>query len=399
MTDRGIAALTTPPVGPSVDHDNFAKESSAMTRVFLAGAGFIAREHAAAATDARVLPDGVELHVADPNPAALSAFLAEFPSATAYDDARAMFAAAGNEGGIAVIATPPVAHADLALAALEAGLHVLCEKPLAMSTEEATRIAAAAHTAGLILDSCDSRFRDVRATRAVRELLAADRLGQPYHVTFVNVLRRARTGIDALTESGWFRDPRLSGGGVLMDWGPYDLAVLDEVLQPVRIEIRQAWAVSPSTGGPFSDASKAAEQHVGASMIATTADGRRVPISYERAAATHGAERSVVQIEGETGAVDWDWLDWTGDALRFTTDADGEPSTTVTTFDPPEVGFHGRPLARIARAVAEGAEPSEITRQSLFTFAWNRAILDAARDGTSTTLDRSTILPTPSGVR
>jgi predicted dehydrogenase len=370
-----------------------------MTRVFLAGAGFIAREHAAAALDPRVLPGPVELHVADPNPAALESFLAAYPSAIPYDDATAMFTASGGLGGIAVIATPPIAHAALALAALDAGLHVLCEKPLAMSADEAVRIAAAADAAGLVLDSCDSRFREVPATRAVRGLLEQQRLGRPYHVTFVNALRRARTGIDALTESGWFRDPRLSGGGVLMDWGPYDLAVLDEVLQPERVEIRHAWSASPVIGGPFSDASREAEQHVGASMIVTTAEGLEIPVRYERAAATHGAERSVVQIEGETAAVAWDWLDWTGNELRLTSDAHGEPVTEVTSFDPPAIGFHGRPLARIAQAVAAGADPGPITRQSLFTFVWNRAILDAALDGTAITIDRDTVLSRPTVVR
>lgn len=358
-----------------------------MTMVFLAGAGFIAREHASAAYQHAVASDGVELHVADPNPQALAAFQELYPDAVAYEDAATMFAKSGG-GGVAVIATPPVTHAPLVAAALEGGLHVLCEKPLAMSADEALEMSSRAHELGLILDSCDSRFRDVPATRYVAELVRADTLGPLYHVTFVNTLRRSRTGIDSLTESGWFRDPRVSGGGALMDWGPYDLAALDEVLRPVRVEIHHAWASSPLTGGPFSSESRAAEQHVGAAMTVTTEAGALVPVTYERAAATHGEERSIVQVDGESASVAWDWLDWTGNSARLTVDQDGSPHTTTTTFDPPAVGFHGRPLARILRSIENGDDPAGISRSSVFTFAWLRAILDAANTGTARVVER-----------
>ena len=361
-----------------------------MKKLLIVGAGFIAREHANAALDPAILSDALELHVADPNPLVLGTFLDQFPSAHTHDDAGAMFEAAGGNG-VAIIATPPVSHAQLVFDALDAGLHVLCEKPLAMSTDEATRMSLHAEHAGLILDSCDSRFRDVPATRHVRDLVRSGSLGHPYHLTFVNTLRRARSGIDSLTESGWFRDPRVSGGGALMDWGPYDIAVLDEVLQPTRVEIHHAWASSPVTGGPFTAESRAVEQHVGAAMTVTMTDGTRVPVTYERAAATHGDERSVVQFEGESAATSWDWLDWTGGDVRLTSDEDGAPSTTVTHFDPPVIGFHGRPLARVLRAINDGADPSEITRTSVFTLAWLRAILDAAESGAPRSVERESL--------
>lgn len=365
-----------------------------MTKLLLAGAGFIAREHASAAHQPLVVPDRLELHVADPNPLALATFLEKFPDAVGHTDAAEMFAGAGA-GAVAIIATPPVSHAGLVAAAIDAGQHVLCEKPLAMSTDEALAMSSRAQEAGVILDSCDSRFRDVPATRHVRDLVAEGALGTPYHVTFVNTLRRARTGIDSLTESGWFRDPSVSGGGVLMDWGPYDLAVLDEVLQPVRVTVHHAWSSSPLTGGPFATESRAAEQHVGAVMTVTTAGGAEVPVTYERAAATHGDERSVVQIDGERAAVSWDWLDWTGDTARLTVDQDGEPLTRITGFEPPEIGFHARPLARVLRSIRDHDDPAAISRTSAFTFAWLRSILDAEATGVPQVVERDARLVGP----
>ncbi|WP_382303556.1 Gfo/Idh/MocA family protein [Herbiconiux sp. UC225_62] len=362
-----------------------------MTRLFLVGAGYIAREHAAAAFDPQVVPDGVELHVTDSNSAVLDDFVARFPGVVAHPDVDALFAAAGDPDDIAIIATPPVTHAALVMAALGGGLHVLCEKPLMMSSVEAHEAAALAERTGRILESCDIRFTGLAATHEVKRLVDDGELGAVYHVTFANTARRARSGYDHLAQSGWFRDPSISGGGVMMDWGPYDIAVLDAVLQPVRVEILHAWASAPRTGGPFEAESTLLDQHVGASMIVERRDGLRVPVSYERAAATHGDERSAVQIEGSLGAVSWDWLDWSGDgtgAVRLTRDIDGRPDSAVTRHAPPATGFHARPLARMVRAVREGEDPTAVTDGAVFRFDWVRAILDSAASGQPVVLTR-----------
>lgn len=353
-----------------------------MTRLFLVGAGFIAREHASAAFDDLVVPDGVELHVTDSNSAVLADFVRLFPQAVAHPDSGSLFAVPREDGDIAIIATPPVTHHDLVIDALDAGLHVLCEKPLAMTPAEADDVQAAARRAGRILECCDIRFSALGATQEVRRIVAEGGLGTAYHVTFANTARRARTGFDTLAQSGWFRDPAVSGGGVMMDWGPYDIAVLDEVLQPVRVDIVHAWASAPQTGGPFEAEATRLEQHVGASMVLEDAAGTRVPVTYERAAATHGEERAIVQIEGSARAVSWDWLDWVGDgSVRVTSDLDGSPSASSRRFELPAVGFHARPLARMVELVAGGADPDAVTADAVFRFDWVRAVLEAAETG------------------
>lgn len=363
-----------------------------MINVFLVGAGYIAREHAVALSSPQLSTYGIALHVADPQPKALASFAEQFPGAQTYSSAEAMFAASPGGPGLAVIATPPVTHARLAGLALDAGLHVLCEKPLAMTTAEAETLAAQADAAGLILDSCDSRFRDVPATVHVRELLDAGALGALYHATFINTLRRSRTGIDWLTESAWFRDPKVSGGGVMMDWGPYDIAVLDEVFAPVSVTVNHAWTRSPVTGGPFREESLSVEQHVGASMTLRLRDGSAVELTYERSAATHGEELSLVSVDGDLGSVTWSWLDWVPGGVRFTdADADGAPRTATTTFEEPEIGFHSRPLARTLDAIARGVRPEAVNATSLFTFSWLRAVIEAAETGAAVTVVRQPV--------
>ena len=349
-------------------------------RIILIGAGYIAREHALAIP---LLPNAasVELAVADPSPAARSGFLERFPGTRVAADAAELLAEPARPTDIVIVATPPFTHHDLTLQALASGRHVLCEKPLAMDVAEAEAMVAAARTAGRLLGDCSSRFLGLPSTRMVRDLVAAGELGTLSQVTFVHRARRARTGIDFLPETTWFLDSRRSGGGVLMDWGCYDVTTLIGVLQPIRVDITDAWSVNPEIAhhlapGVVYDT----DQHVGASLVFHRADGDRVHVVYERAAATHGEERQIAEIEGQRGAVRWDWLDWVGDGrVTVTTDRDGQPAETVHHPGQPVAPAHQRPLVAFAAMVL--GEPSDaVTGEgALASFRCLRAIQDAAR--------------------
>ncbi|MCU1530214.1 MAG: putative dehydrogenase [Frondihabitans sp.] len=353
-----------------------------MQRIFLIGAGFIARQHALAA--ASLSADGleVELHVVDVDARALSSFADEFPSAIVHSEVGEMLAAPRFLDDVAVVATPPFTHYALADAALAAGFHVLCEKPLAMNSDEARKLAATARELGLVLESCDSRFRSVPATQRAAQIVAGTQLGGPYHVTFRNKARRSRSGIDFQPESAWFRDPARSGGGVLMDWGPYDIAVLDELFTPVRVDVVHAWEGYPRTEGAFADETARAEHHVGATLRLTTDAGQVIAVDYERAACTHGAESSLVEIEGSTGAVRWDWLDWLGDRVVLETDDGGVPQETVEHHPVVDAGFHARPLRELVQWLADEVDSRIRTDRAEFTFSWLRAIAATTADGT-----------------
>ncbi len=357
-----------------------------MIKVFLAGAGAISRFHAAAALSADA---SVELHVADPNSLALSSFSEEFPTSVPHNSVEEMFAVPHTSKDVAVIATPPFTHHALVVEALQADLNVLCEKPLAMTVAEGREMAELAMERGLVLDSCDSRFRRMPATQVVRSMVTAKSLGTPYHVTFRNKSHRSRSGFDFQSDSSWFRDPLLSGGGVSMDWGPYDIAVLDEILAPVRVDILHAWFGYPRTAGPFASESTNAEQHIGAAMNLTLADGSTVAVSYERAACTEGNEQALVEIEGTEAGVSWDWLDWVGNnELRVTRDVAGNAVTESETLAPPLVEFHHRPLRELIAVLGADAAPAPLTEQSIFTFEWLRAVVAAAVDGRPTSVSR-----------
>ncbi len=112
-------------------------------RVGLAGLGSMGRNHL------RVLharPDARLVAVADPVHAALSAAAAQ-TGAQGFDEPLAMIGEADLDA--VVIAAPTTAHVPLALAAIDRGIAVLVEKPLAATTDEAMRIVAAARLSGV----------------------------------------------------------------------------------------------------------------------------------------------------------------------------------------------------------------------------------------------------------
>lgn len=102
----------------------------------------------------------------------------------AYDDWEAMLGA--HELDLVCIATPTVLHASQTLAAIEAGAHVLCEKPTAMNAGEAAEMLAAAEAAGRI-HMIDHELRFNPNRRRIAELIADGALGEIRHVDITNV--------------------------------------------------------------------------------------------------------------------------------------------------------------------------------------------------------------------
>jgi predicted dehydrogenase len=130
----------------------------------------------------------------------------------------------------AVIGTPNALHAEQAIAFLEAGRHVLVEKPMARTVAEADAMVAAARGSGarLMVAHCWRFHADVRALRA---RVAAGELGEVVKTRGYGV--HARWG-----PSGWFTDPELAGGGALLDMGVHAVDTARYLLgdpEPVRV--------------------------------------------------------------------------------------------------------------------------------------------------------------------
>ena len=113
------------------------------------------------------------------------------------------------------IATPTFLHAPMCLAALEAGKHVLCEKPFCAGVREGEAAAARARERGLAL-AVDETYVFHTSHMKARELIEAGAIGRPLQIRHRHGawLRRARPAIDTgPRERGWRLDARRSGGG------------------------------------------------------------------------------------------------------------------------------------------------------------------------------------------
>jgi predicted dehydrogenase len=116
-----------------------------------------------------------------------------------------------------VVCTPPHLHAQISIAAIESGKHVLCEKPLARTLQEAEAMVKAAKANHVKL-KCGFNHRYHPGVQKARELLDQGRIGEPCFI-------RCRYGIGGRPgyEKEWRANPEMVGGGQLMEQGIHAL--------------------------------------------------------------------------------------------------------------------------------------------------------------------------------
>jgi myo-inositol 2-dehydrogenase / D-chiro-inositol 1-dehydrogenase len=176
---------------------------SAEFRLGLVGAGRMGRTHFAAISDSRMV---VVAGVAEPDPAARAAVAAAGVPAFA---SLADLLAAGDLDG-ALIAVPTDQHVEVLGHVMAAGLPALCEKPCGLSVAEASRCAAIAAGAGLVLQVAYWR-RFVAALAELRQRMLGGELGD---ILAVNCYQW-----DATPPTAEFR---VSSGGIYVDMGVHE---------------------------------------------------------------------------------------------------------------------------------------------------------------------------------
>ncbi len=118
------------------------------------------------------------------------------------------------------ICTPNNAHAPIAIDAMRAGKHVLCEKPSARTLPEALEMQKVQHETGMTLNiGVVNRFND--SVNRIKEYIDSGALGEVYHVY---VSFRAHRSIPGL--GGAFTTKAIAGGGALIDWGVHFLDIV-----------------------------------------------------------------------------------------------------------------------------------------------------------------------------
>jgi 1,5-anhydro-D-fructose reductase (1,5-anhydro-D-mannitol-forming) len=187
------------------------------------GAGSIADRQAAPAI--RQAEDQRLVAVMGRDPTKLRAFAAKHGVARSYTTVPELLA---DEAVNAVyIATPPYLHAEQTIAAAQQGKHVLCEKPLALDTTQATQMIDACRASGVRLMVCYYQRYNPRHQQ-IKALLAAGVIGQ------VTALRINFSDYFPPQPGFWHHDPAVSGGGSLMDLGVHCIDLVRYLGGPVR---------------------------------------------------------------------------------------------------------------------------------------------------------------------
>lgn len=316
----------------------------------------------------------------DPEKTAERAKLFDIPMGlTSVDEALAL-----PDVDAVTVATPPHTHAEITLAVLRAGKHVICEKPFARDTAEARRMLEAAEAAGVVhLLGCEFRFDTGQALLA--RTVRSGAIGEPRLATFVlhvPLLAAASAEVPRWWASG------IEGGGWL---GAHGSQVLDQI----RVALGEFASVSATlphvSGRPDMSAEDGFVVHFRMSS--------GVAGTLQSTSGDLGPPIMITRVSGTSGAA---WVDGAGATVKVA-DAQGTrtidvPDDLVYDSTPPPLpdgivhtmydrmishGMDFGPYTRLASVLRDRINGVEVAREpAAATFAdgvAQMAVLDAVR--------------------
>ena len=289
-----------------------------------------------------------------------------------------------------IVTTPNRFHEPIAVAALEAGRHVLVEKPLAHTLESAERIARAAAESDAI---CMVGFHNRHAASMAmfEEQHARGRFGELTHVEANYVRRRGVPG-----PGSWFTDPDLAGGGALLDIGVHalDLALytldfpeITEVSGVTRTTFgtREDYADPEGFGDNWDAESETYEVDDSVSAFIRCANGQT--ISLEAAWATNREESMDFHVRGTDGGAQFEIGDTDLKLLEAGTAGSDHYADIQLTGDASMTGY-AQQDEQFLEAIASGRPPESNTIDEALTV---QRVIDAiyrsSEAGKSVTLE------------
>ncbi|GIH60484.1 Gfo/Idh/MocA family protein [Microbispora siamensis] len=324
-------------------------------RLGVIGAGTIAEFHVAAAR--RTGGQAQVVAVCDVRAEAAEKLAAE-AGALVFTDHRAMIDAGGLDA--VVITVPHALHTPITLDAAAAGLHVLLEKPIATTREDAIRMIEACRAAGVVF-AVGHVLRFVPTLRAAASYLASGELGR----VVVASERRTADYADP-ARPRWFLDPGMAGGGIVLNVGTHSIDKLQMLVGSPIVEV---------TGHTAAPAGGSVETE--AVALARHADGTRSTISVTGTGLPFTDEAEVVCGEGAIRISRGEGV-WSFRRGVATQVAAPEPGEMTTAF--------AAQLADFARACAENGTPEVTPEYALSVLDVALAVYESSRQGSSITV-------------
>lgn len=283
---------------------------------------------------------------------------------------------------IVVIATPPHLHLTIARAAFERGMHVLCEKPVALTATEGHAMAEAAARAGRIAMT-GFNWRFTAAMQELHALVAEGALGRVFHVS-AHWLGARWAAEDA--GATWRMDRAQAGHGAMGDMGVHVVDFIRWTFGEFQRLTARSGVAYPARSAP--GVARPADAEDWCTVLAELATGAQASVTVSRVA--HGTNEHGLEAYGTKGAAQYrlarDGARWWSGALRVAREGGGfepaRPRTPVPVFeaaDPMDAIGQGT-IAPLVSRFLEGIRSGRTPSPSLEDGVRAQVILDAAAE-------------------
>ena len=351
--------------------DKSTPASLAAMNFGIIGTGTIGRFHAQAI---RAMDGGTLHSVYNPRVESAAVLAAEFKVEAHSDIARFL---ADPELDIVTIATPSGAHFEPALAALRAGKHVICEKPLEISTARIDELVAAAAASGRTLAAIlNRRFNPAMA--AFKTACDAGRLGKIVSASCYVKWFRDQAYYDS---AAWRGTWALDGGGALMNQAIHAIDALLYLAGPVS-------SVQASTACLAHERIEVEDMAVAILEFESGARGVIEGSTCSWSATGHPARVQICGSEGSVFLADetfevWDFKTPQPEDAGIQKSLMRGSQASLGANDPKAIQFHAhqKNFEEVVAAIREGREPSTSAREARKAVALIQAIYQSAAGG------------------
>jgi predicted dehydrogenase len=293
---------------------------------------------------------------------------------------------------IVSVCLPNALHAAASIAALDRGVHVVCEKPMAQTVTEAEQmVEAAARNGRRLMVAYNYRYRP--DSQWMYRMVQSGKLGTIYHVS---ASWRRETGIPGW---GWFGSKQMSGGGALIDLGVHvlDLGLwmmgfpkVKTVSGDTRMffgpKSLKTWGRRP--GQTFEGGFDVEDGGVGFIRLA---NGANMVLNVTWAEHVQPQEDAIrVEIQGTEGTAVLHIRNYKNDdTLRFYTEIEGEPVTVIPSirFGAPQ--NHEGLIHDLASSLRQGTEPATNGSQGSTAVHILEALYQSAANGREVAFEES----------
>ncbi len=329
----------------------------------IVGCGVIAHTHAEAL---RQLPEHRLYAVCDIIPEKADAFAREYDVNTVYYDAGDV--ARDPAVDIVCVCVPSGAHGEISIAMARAGKHIVCEKPMEITTERIAAVQRAVADAGVKMQ-CIFQRRFMPAAIAARQAIAQGRLGR---VCLAQAQLKYYRDQAYYNSAGWRGTWELDGGGALMNQGIHGVDLILWMLgEPVDTVYGRAETLSRRIEV---EDTAAAVLRMKSGALCTIAGATTAYPGFTTTFAVHGELGSIVFNDEQI--VSWDFLDPAQAPPR-----PQEAEAVGGAKNPFDIGITGHVLllADVANAVREDREPLIPPREADLAVRVITAIYESTR--------------------